>query len=267
LKRKVAELPPIPIAEFEKRQQSKSTSQCHCSICGIVSPDEKAFEIHQQSRNHKENLRKLQTEESTGTHAPFQPELFTEDDSNGIYCTVCKKRFNTHNAFENHMNSKKHKDAAKEKGDDNVSVGVASIPVIKSKEKVSEAMDLSDEEDDDYDDIETDSEVEEVDSDEWDDFEDENNPIYNNNCIFCKHHSGSLYKNLKHMTKVHSFFLPDTKYLVDLRGLLMYLGAKVAEGFMCLWCNAAFDSLEAVRNHMIDKGMFSFLLDVKKIGC
>lgn len=43
-------------------------------------------------------------------------------------------------------------------------------------------------------------------------------------CLFCSHHSKSLMKNLSHMTKVHSFFIPDVEFLVDLKGLICYLG-------------------------------------------
>lgn len=43
-------------------------------------------------------------------------------------------------------------------------------------------------------------------------------------CLFCSHHSRSLNKNVLHMSRTHSFFIPDLEYLVDLRGLLAYLG-------------------------------------------
>lgn len=43
-------------------------------------------------------------------------------------------------------------------------------------------------------------------------------------CLFCPHHSHSLLKNLAHMTKVHSFFLPDLEFLINLKGLICYLG-------------------------------------------
>lgn len=70
--------------------------------------------------------------------------------------------------------------------------------------------------------------AEEVDSDEWN--EDFDNPIENNDCIFCGHHSEDLVENVKHMSVTHSFFIPDTEYIVDLEGLLMYLGEKIARG-------------------------------------
>lgn len=43
-------------------------------------------------------------------------------------------------------------------------------------------------------------------------------------CLFCSHHSKSIMKNVAHMTKVHSFFIPDVEFLVNLKGLIRYLG-------------------------------------------
>ncbi|XP_068605143.1 cytoplasmic 60S subunit biogenesis factor ZNF622 isoform X2 [Brachionichthys hirsutus] len=75
-------------------------------------------------------------------------------------------------------------------------------------------------------------------------------------CLFCSHHSKSLMKNVGHMTKVHSFFIPDVEFLADLKGLIGYLGEKVGSGNVCLWCNEkgrSFYSTEAVQSHMVDK--------------
>ncbi|KAL1138959.1 hypothetical protein AAG570_009021 [Ranatra chinensis] len=102
--------------------------------------------------------------------------------------------------------------------------------------------------------------MEEVDSDEWDLDSDEvspNNPILNKDCLFCENHSKTLTKCVRHMTESHSFFVPDIDYLVDLRGLLLYLGEKVIRFHACLWCNSifrCFNSTEAVQGHMKDKG-------------
>ena len=43
-------------------------------------------------------------------------------------------------------------------------------------------------------------------------------------CLFCSHTSSSLEKNVTHMSSAHSFFIPDIEYLVDLEGLVTYLG-------------------------------------------
>lgn len=48
-------------------------------------------------------------------------------------------------------------------------------------------------------------------------------------CLFCGHHSRSLARNMTHMTKTHSFFLPDIEYLVDMRGFISYLGKPEKE--------------------------------------
>jgi pre-60S factor REI1 len=58
------------------------------------------------------------------------------------------------------------------------------------------------------------------------------------------------------MSSVHSFFVPDRDYLIDISGLLAYLGEKVVVGNICLYCpggSREFASVEAVRRHMIDK--------------
>ncbi len=89
--------------------------------------------------------------------------------------------------------------------------------------KASESVAEEDGEDDE------DMEVEEVDSDEWDDL-DAGDSISVDTCLFCVHRSKDIEKNLIHMTEGHSFFLPDAEYLVDLKGLMGYLGEKV--GFL-----------------------------------
>ncbi|XP_036752573.2 cytoplasmic 60S subunit biogenesis factor ZNF622 isoform X1 [Manis pentadactyla] len=83
-------------------------------------------------------------------------------------------------------------------------------------------------------------------------------------CLFCPHHSSSLMKNVAHMTKVHSFFIPDIEYLSDLKGLIKYLGEKVGVGKICLWCNEkgkSFYSTEAVQAHMNDKSHCKLFTD------
>lgn len=76
-------------------------------------------------------------------------------------------------------------------------------------------------------------------------------------CLFCAHKSKDFEANMLHMSQSHSFFIPDTEYLVDARGLIEYLGHKISVSNMCLHCNGigkAFYSLDAVRKHMLEKG-------------
>lgn len=43
-------------------------------------------------------------------------------------------------------------------------------------------------------------------------------------CLFCSSISSSLENNINHMSVKHGFFLPDADYLVDVEGMVTYLG-------------------------------------------
>ena len=76
-------------------------------------------------------------------------------------------------------------------------------------------------------------------------------------CLFCQLKSESFETNMDHMARQHSFFIPDIEYLVDLQGLIEYLGEKISVHNLCLFCNTngrQFYSLQACRKHMNDKG-------------
>jgi len=126
------------------------------------------------------------------------------------------------------------------------------VPAAKKTVKPAECEPIEETNDDDYEDVD--------DDEEWDEVVSENNPIIHNICLFCTQNSENLLQNIKHMSDIHSFFIPDIEYLVDMKGLLVYLGEKVCQGFMCLWCNDSgknFHSIESARAHMIDKGNFN----------
>lgn len=180
---------------------------------------------HYKTDWHRYNLKRRVGDLPPVTAEEFQKRVLQQRVSDeqaqqeiSLYCTVCRKQFITDKSHANHLNSKKHKEnvvIAEKKGQ--ILGGQADIPMKQSQTKVESA-------DDDEDDMD----IEEVDSDEWD--EDFENPIEKNDCIFCGHHSEDLVENVKHMSTVHSFFIPDTEYITDLEGLLLYLGEKVARG-------------------------------------
>ncbi|KAF8554721.1 hypothetical protein OG21DRAFT_1597192 [Imleria badia] len=85
-------------------------------------------------------------------------------------------------------------------------------------------------------------------------------------CLFCTATSDSLDVNLTHMASVHSFFIPDADYLVDITGIVSYLAEKIAVGNICIYCNGKgreLHTLEAVRKHMIDKGHCKIAYDTE----
>ncbi|XP_047536413.1 zinc finger protein 622 [Vanessa atalanta] len=225
LKRKVASIPPVTLEEFEQR-----------------------------AKEHREQAQNVDRDES-------------------VYCKCCSKLFNSKNAYNNHLNSKKHKLAEEKHLADEQSSSLKKqedesqsesnsfekidpskiVPAQPGKFVVVNAEDSGD------DDIETDSDIEELDSDEWEEcrIKGSDSLIKPRDCLFCGNHSKNMVKNLKHMSETHSFFIPDVEYCTDMKGLLLYLGEKISQGFMCLWCNETgrtFYSMEAARGHMIDKG-------------
>ena len=217
-------------------------------------------------------------------------------------CDICSKKFSSSNAYQNHLNSKKHKEAAaqpvvpkqtssssqrsqqqqqqqkesekEEKGEQGEGMEVdaasastapkaqstATAPAAAKKKQPAgkkggnadanaEAVDGDNEDEGEGEGDDDDEDIEEV--DEFD------SPLGLEDCIFCTEGFDTFEANLKHMMSAHSFFVPDMEYLMDLEGLIAYLQEKAAVYFECLKCNGkgrAFQSLEAVRKHMVDKG-------------
>jgi pre-60S factor REI1 len=78
----------------------------------------------------------------------------------------------------------------------------------------------------------------------------------NKHCLFCPAMSDSFEAALAHMSTQHGLYIPDQDFMADLPGLVQYLLDKVCVGY-CLYCadgKAPFNTLEAVRRHMDDKG-------------
>ncbi|KAK9474464.1 Rei1p [Dipodascopsis tothii] len=72
-------------------------------------------------------------------------------------------------------------------------------------------------------------------------------------CLFCGAKQASLEASVEHMYRTHGLFIPERDYLVDLAGLVKYLGEKMAIGNFCLACSFEGRSLAAVRHHMLAK--------------
>ncbi|KAK9512505.1 hypothetical protein O3M35_000913 [Rhynocoris fuscipes] len=228
-----------------------------CISCRVAFSNADIQRQHYKTDWHRYNLKRKVVNLPPVTSEDFQLRVLQQREKDAallqdtsVFCKVCRKSFGSAPAFENHLNSKKHKDSfTLWTLDDKVNTDSISEPVMQSRKEISENQEDSD-----------DSDIEEVDSDEWDEDMDEiseDNPILKNNCLFCNHHSASMTKNLKHMSIEHSFFIPDIEYLVDIKGLLLYLGEKICKFYLCLWCNwkgREFHSMEAAQAHMKDKG-------------
>lgn len=179
-----------------------------CISCRVAFKEAELQRLHYKTDWHRYNLKRKVAELPPVTSEEFQRRVQNQKISDAavaqdrsVYCDVCRKSFGNDKAFANHVNSKKHKE--RETSND-------ELAKLDPKEEVVEESD-----------------IEEVDSDEWNE---EENPIDDNNCLFCLHHSRNLLKNLQHMTEAHTFFIPDVEYCIDLEGLLRYLGEKITQG-------------------------------------
>lgn len=195
-----------------------------------------------------EHYSKIETHQQSVAQEAKQKESF--------YCEKCRKQFGKQKAFDQHNQSKKHLESGSHPNRDvDSKKNVPDTTVKQEKPALISALPQSDS-DSDWESVE--SSDEELDG-ENDGKERENNvtPIPPNVCLFCNMKHDALEKNVEHMSSKHSFFIPDPEYLVDLKGLITYLGEKVGIGFRCLWCcdsGKGFKTLVSVQKHMLDKG-------------
>ncbi|THH30937.1 hypothetical protein EUX98_g3264 [Antrodiella citrinella] len=171
----------------------------------------------------------------------------------GSTCEVCGKIYTTENAYRSHLNSKKHKEnELKALRNPQPPADTSEVPPAPeaSMASIPEAAAISltvpaDATEDDINET-IDSKIAAARS-----------RIIPTQCLFCPVASPSLNENIAHMSVAHSFFVPDMEYIVDLPGLLTYLGEKIAVGNVCIYCAGSsreFRTIDAVRKHMIDKG-------------
>lgn len=73
-------------------------------------------------------------------------------------------------------------------------------------------------------------------------------------CLFCNYVSPTVDLNVHHMSKQHSFFVPEKDYLVDLPGLINYLNETVTVLHQCLYCHKQVHTAAGVQTHMRDRG-------------
>ena len=134
----------------------------------------------------------------------------------------------------------------------------AEIPI---KVPSSSEDECDDDDDDDWEQIDNDSDA------EYNDEEIEEmlaRKIRSDTCLFCDKKSNGIKNNVDHMNLWHGFFIPEEQYLIDLEGLLDYLGLKIGAGATCIWCNKQFTSVQGVRLHMQSKNHCKILYDQSK---
>lgn len=251
-----------------------------CITCHVAFHDADLQRNHYKTDWHRYNLKRKVADMPPVTAENFQERLEAikaEEESQhqdtSSHCRLCNKHFSTGNSYQNHLKSKKHKEAEHRQqdktklteSDDELSKAKileknqVNAAMKKELEKEATASSTSCKSDDNVEASMADAVSDDGSWESWD-----GEALVVEECLFCSHLSKSLEKNIKHMTMTHSFFIPDLEYVCDLEGLIRYLGEKVGEGHICLWCNEkskTFLSTKAVQQHMVDKGHCKMLHD------
>ncbi|PWN35542.1 uncharacterized protein FA14DRAFT_120397 [Meira miltonrushii] len=270
---------------------AEGTAMFTCLSCSIAYANPEDQRAHYRTDLHRYNMKRR-----VANLPPVRADVFnakilerngqadqTEVAQTQDRCRECNKSFSSQNAFQSHLNSKKHKETVSrlstsakvtvksdgEKDSDgadslivrlppakdglnNVSDLAAALPDSEKKDpeplRPGAPMALQVDEDATEEEIQAAIDAKVASSKRVD-------PT--TSCIFCNMTGfKSIEDSLKHMSSQHSFFIPEQEYLVDLVGLMKYLSDKICVGNICLFCNGkgrGFHTAEAVRKHMIDK--------------
>ncbi|KAG2201445.1 hypothetical protein INT47_001494 [Mucor saturninus] len=218
-----------------KSQQVKpnvpKTDVYTCLSCQVSFPSLERQRNHYRTDWHQYNLKRkvvnltpLSATDFTEKVLAQQAQTQAEIEKQGLVydCTLCKKTYNSENAFNNHIQSKKHLEleqlADNEEEEEFMS---EDVDQVVDGEAAKRALDPQ------------------------------------SDCLFCLQKSDNLEANLAHMSKFHGFFLPDIEYLKDREGLIAYLFSKINDDKVCLYCNGRgkeWQSASAARSHMLDRG-------------
>ncbi|KAI7854804.1 C2H2 type zinc-finger-domain-containing protein [Circinella umbellata] len=223
-----------------------------CLACQVAFESAEGQRTHYRSDWHRYNLKRKVAELPPVSNSQFQrrAEVVKEAEAPEVkpepfkgHCGACKKTFGTKNSHDSHIRSKKHKEA-----------------VVKQESRVKKQTETTENNNDNDNEEQEKEKKKEINIEETITIDEKikaSRRLEETECLFCNNKADSFEDNMSHMTLVHSFFIPDIEYLVDLKGLVKYLGEKISVGNTCLHCNGKgreYRSLEAVRAHMLDKG-------------
>ncbi|KAE9401583.1 hypothetical protein BT96DRAFT_918715 [Gymnopus androsaceus JB14] len=244
-----------------------------CISCSIAFVSAEEQRVHYRSDHHRYNMKRRVAGLPPVSAATFNEKVIERRTETSIMsslkgsaCQVCNKTYSTENAYRSHINSKKHKEnelqaslklAAKLAKKDGLETDSEEEPVQVPSSEMA-AVSLSDPEPKApvslvVDESAQDDEITQTIDEKIAAARSRLSPAH---CLFCPSELSDLQANLLHMASVHSFFIPDADYLIDVDGLIRYLGEKIAVGNVCIFCNGKgreFRTLDAVRKHMTDK--------------
>ena len=274
----------------DQSHQQRGTFTCQACAVAFHTPD--AQRQHYRSDWHRYNLKRRVANLTPVSVTTFAEKVLaqkslaatTAERANfAERCEPCGKTYYSENAYNNHLGSKRHKDSVRAalsrvndldgQMQDTVSTQGSTFDLHDSIEPSQASIyesstaspapgraadgrsEISADNDDDDDEAAIEAHLQKKLSQAV------KMPL--GACLFCRtvqkgevegDDADVLAANVAHMVKMHSLFLPEQEYLVDLAGLVTYLQTKVAVGNFCLACNRGFRNLEACRAHMASVG-------------
>lgn len=220
-----------------------------CKLCNSYFATAEIRRYHYGSEWHRFNMEQLSRNMPVITDVEYverrkeisaflakKDESYLECDVT-IYCNACRRRFSNQMSYDNHVSSRRHRNNVKKFKENTCNRDKKLITITK---KASSSGDAKACDSGDFEHIKKPAE----------------NPLDVQDCLFCDHRALDMMGNFKHMSTVHSFFLPDADNCVNPEGVLDYLGKKIIVHNTCLGCkngSRSFCSLDAVRKHMKDK--------------
>ncbi|EIN11378.1 hypothetical protein PUNSTDRAFT_111550 [Punctularia strigosozonata HHB-11173 SS5] len=256
-----------------------------CLSCMIAFPSAEDQRIHYRSDHHRYNMKRRVASLPPVSAAVFNQKVLERrqetsimSSAKGSHCDVCNKTYTTENSYRSHIASKKHREnelkAAAKAREPAPEVAPVPIPSVTEPEAAAQPAaststsppSASSAKESGTLLVDADADEEQVNQTIDEKIAAARSRLSPAHCLFCPQISSSLETNLEHMSSKHSFFVPDAEYLVDLPGLLTYLGEKIAVGNVCIYCNEKgreFRTLTAVRKHMLDKGHCKIAYDTE----
>lgn len=241
--------------------ESVTCMACRVDLVGVESRHR-----HYRSEFHRVNLQRkvanltplTETDFEERNEAVQREEAAVARRRGPRFCAICSKKFSSERALDNHIASRRHRDAVRARapymGCEAAAHGPLADPATDRRPSGEPSLLSpvdSESEIDNGTDIASDNMAFDVEIDIERRIA-EASPFAANECVFDGFVAESVDANLSHM-RSFGFFLPFREFLVDLTGLLEYIGQKVGIGYACLECDRPFTSVAAVQQHMVAK--------------
>lgn len=267
----------------------QSTHPFTCNTCQVAFRSGDLQRAHMQTDWHRYNLKRR-----VASLPPLSSEIFTEKvlankasaaataakASFEKACQPCQKTYYSENAYNNHVNSAKHRSnvarASRGHFDDSASV---TGSVMSSALSMGESMAESDVTQNGREPEKVDAEkdiAEVADGLKNANLEDDKSSVTSSNkpptdpltdCLFCNYRSPNFALNLNHMDRFHGMFVPEKEFLTEPEELIKYLHRKINERHQCIKCHKAVHTTSGIQTHMRDRGhcMIAFEDDIELV--